>query len=385
MIALYYHGGSANHGCEAIVRSTQSMLKQPLMLFSSAIDEEYQYCMNQVVTVREDSYIPVQKGTLKYLNSIIYHKLHHNDYKFIKYGHQAFFSEITRGDICLSIGGDNYCYAGIDRLGYYNKVLHQRGAKTVLWGCSIEPSILTLDVVEDLKRYDLITVRESLSYEGLRQAGVSNNVVLCPDPAFQLEKAKCKLPIGFTSDTTIGINVSPLAVSYGNIVMDNYKELMRYLIEKTEYKVLLIPHVVKRDSDDREILQQLYECFQDTDRVYMVSDYNCMELKSLISQCRMFIGARTHATIAAYSTCVPTLGVGYSIKARGIAKDIFGQEENFVISVQKMKSKTDLMKAFCWLQEHENDIKKYLENIIPEYCQKALIAGKALRKLVGLK
>lgn len=385
MIVLYYHGGSANHGCEAIVRSTQSMLEQPLTLFSSAIDEEYQYLLDQIVTVREDSYIPARKGTLQYLFSAVHHKLYHNDYKFIEYGHHSFFSAIKKGDICLSIGGDNYCYAGTDKLGYYNKILHQKGAKTVLWGCSIEPSVLTSDVVEDLKSYDLITVRESLSYEGLRRAGVSENVVLCSDPAFQLKKIDCKLPSGFTSNTTIGINVSPLVASYGNIVIDNYKELMHYLLEKTYYKVLLIPHVVKHSTDDRKVLQQLYDCFQDTGRVYLVSDCSCVELKGLISQCCMFIGARTHATIAAYSTCVPTLAVGYSIKARGIAKDIFGKEDHFVLSVQELNRKNDLTEAFCWLLEHKDKIREYLEKMMPEYCQRSLIADKALRKLVEKK
>ena len=50
----------------------------------------------------------------------------------------------------------------------------------------------------------------------------------------------------------------------------------------------------------------------------------------------MFIGARTHATIAAYSSCVPTLVVGYSIKARGIAKDLFGTDEGYVLPVQAL-------------------------------------------------
>ena len=40
MIVLYYHGGSANHGCEAIVRSTYKILNEPITLFSSSIDEE---------------------------------------------------------------------------------------------------------------------------------------------------------------------------------------------------------------------------------------------------------------------------------------------------------------------------------------------------------
>lgn len=382
MIVLYYHGGSANHGCEAIVRSTQCILSQPLTLFSSAADEDILYHLDRIVTVCEDTYVPVRKDSPRYLISAAYRKLHQSDFKFIEFGHKSFFSAIHKGDICLSIGGDNYCYAGTDKLGYYNIILHQKGAKTVLWGCSIEPSALTPNVIEDLKRYDLITVRESLSYESLRQAGISDNVVLCADPAFQLEKAESTLPEGFSAGMTIGINVSPLAASYGNMVMENYIRLVHYILNETDYRVMLIPHVVKQGTDDRETLRQIYGAFADTGRIALVPDQSCMELKGLISQCRMFIGARTHATIAAYSTCVPTLAVGYSIKARGIAKDIFGKEDGFVISVQNLKSENDLTDAFRWLQVREGEIKLHLENTMPEYRKKSFLAGDALRKLV---
>ena len=56
----------------------------------------------------------------------------------------------------------------------------------------------------------------------------------------------------------------------------------------------------------------------------------------------MFIGARTHSTIAAYSSGVPTLVVGYSVKAKGIAKDLFGTEENYVLPVQALKEENNL-------------------------------------------
>lgn len=56
----------------------------------------------------------------------------------------------------------------------------------------------------------------------------------------------------------------------------------------------------------------------------------------------MFIGARTHATIAAYSSLVPTLVVGYSVKARGIARDLFGTEKNYVLPVQLLRKEEDL-------------------------------------------
>ena len=57
-----------------------------------------------------------------------------------------------------------------------------------------------------------------------------------------------------------------------------------------------------------------------------------MELKGFIARCRFFVGARTHATIAAYSSCIPTFSVGYSIKAKGIAQDIFGTYKNYVFT-----------------------------------------------------
>src|SRR5699024_6163198 len=121
------------------------------------------------------------------------------------------------------------------------------------------------------------------------------------------------------------------------------------IIENTECSIALIPHVVWEDNDDRTVLRMLYNKFQNTGRVVFVNDCNCMQLKGFISRCRFFVGARTHATIAAYSTCVPTLALGYSTKSRGIAKDLFGTEKNYVISVQDLRKKEDLLEAFKWI------------------------------------
>ena len=384
MINLYYHGGSANHGCEAIVRSTVKILNVPVRLFTTSPQEDMQYGLNQIVDVVEDKEQGLNKKSLEYIISAINHKITGTDYQYIKYSHKEFLNQISGTDICMSIGGDNYCYSGVDKLGYYNKMLHKKGSKTILWGCSIEPSVLTEDVIKDLKLYDLITVRETLSYEGLKNAGIVDNVLLCSDPAFQLDKMDVDLPEGFDRSNTIGINVSPLAAACGNLVMENYLELMKYILGESSNKILLIPHVVKPETNDKETLNALMEQFKDNSRVAMVEDCNCMELKGIISKCKLFVGARTHATIAAYSTCVPTLVVGYSIKARGIAKDIFGTEENYVVSVQNFTDKSDLKKAFQWLEKNKKQIEKFLETRIPEYCQKSLIAGEAVKKLGGM-
>lgn len=384
MINLYYHGGSANHGCEAIVRSTTKILDVPVRLFTTSPEEDIQYGLKEIVEVAADRERKLEKKSLEYLFCAIKHKLTGTDYEFVKHSHKDFLRQISKGDICLSIGGDNYCYNGVDRLGYYNRMLRKKGAKTVLWGCSIEPSILKEDVIEDLKSYDLITVRESLSYEGLKNAGITDNLLLCPDPAFQLDTMEVKLPEGFDKSNTIGINVSPLVSTCGNLVMENYLELIKYILEDSSNKILLIPHVVKAETDDRETLRSLMEQFTDNERIRMLDDNNCMVLKGIISKCRMFVGARTHATIAAYSTGVPTLAVGYSVKARGIARDIFGTEEKYVVSVQDFKNKNDLKNAFQWLEQHEKKVAHMLMDRMPEYCEEALISGMAVKQLGGI-
>lgn len=50
----------------------------------------------------------------------------------------------------------------------------------------------------------------------------------------------------------------------------------------------------------------------------MIEDAPCGDLKGYISRCRFLVAARTHASIAAYSTGVPALVAGYSVKARGL-------------------------------------------------------------------
>ena len=99
----------------------------------------------------------------------------------------------------------------------------------------------------------------------------------------------------------------------------------------------------------------------------MIEDYNAEELKGYISRCRFMVVARTHASIAAYSTQVPTLVVGYSVKARGIAKDIFGTEENYVLPVQSLQKEDDLTKGFKWLMDHEDEIKAHYTKMMSEY------------------
>ena len=56
-VVMYVHGGSKNHGCEAIVRSTAQLLKLDLnqsILLSYNCSEDLQYGLDSVVQLRQE-------------------------------------------------------------------------------------------------------------------------------------------------------------------------------------------------------------------------------------------------------------------------------------------------------------------------------------------
>lgn len=380
---LYSHGGSKNHGCEAIVRGTNKILDmENLSLYSFNPDEDYKYELDKVIKIKNQINHYTKTNPKRILASLMI-RLFKNDTYAEKIRYDELIKKCGLNDLGISIGGDNYCYDSFKTYKILNKELNKKGTKTVLWGCSVEPKLINEEMTEDLKRYSLITARESITYEAIKE--INSNTKLIPDPAFQLEKIELPLPKGFHASNTIGINVSPLIMGCEKTegaTMLNYEALVEHIIKTTDMQIALIPHVVWDHNDDRLPLIKIREKFKDSGRVIIIDDYNCMELKGFISRCRMFIGARTHATIAAYSTCVPTLVVGYSVKAKGIAKDIFGTYENYVIPVQTLSKEDDLSLAFDWMHKNENSIRTHLEKFMPSYCEKALEAAKELEVLL---
>ena len=98
-----------------------------------------------------------------------------------------------------------------------------------------------------------------------------------------------------------------------------------------------------------------------------MADQNAQQLKWVISQCSFFIGARTHATIAAYSTGVPTLVLGYSVKSKGIARDLFGDETHYVLPYQDITSGNTILERFLWIRAHGDEIRGTLKAKAREY------------------
>lgn len=379
MKTIYSHSGSKNHGCEALVRTVVESLclEKNDILYSYNYEEDLEYGLQNIITVKNVGK-NIKKWSFLNIISYVIRKLFKSNiiHDFFNHNYLLKNKEI---DIAISIGGDVYCYGNIlqKRLAYLNTKLNKIGAKTALIGCSIEPNLFNRkNIIDDLHKYSLITARESLTYEALINAGIRNNVKLIPDSAFILPIKECDLPNNFILDNTVGINVSPLIERLkkeDDSMFKNYAYLVEYIIKNTDMNIAFIPHVLWSHDNDLEPLTALYNLYKGTNRVCLVDEnktLNCMELKYIISKCRFMVTARTHAAIASYSTYVPTLVVGYSIKAKGIAKDIFGTYENYVISIQEMKNPDDLTKGFHWIVDNEIMIKESLCRKMNDYKNK---------------
>ncbi len=376
-ILLYMHNGSGNHGCEAIVRTTAEMLSSygNIKLFSKRPEEDRKYIIDndfEIIKTNE----PLNTHSIKGGFAAFRIKFFHQRYAFVKVSYKSLLDSVNKDTIAISIGGDNYCYDGMPEvLEILNREINKRGGKTILWGCSIEPTLLeNPSIKEDLSRYALISARESITYRALIEAGIKTKIIQVADPAFLLPAEYGKLPDDFIENNMVGINISPLVLDYSNgsnLLYRAYYTLIQKILQKTDMNVALIPHVVWEKNNDMKPIINLYEDFKNTGRILMIQDANACVLKGYISRCRFFVGARTHSTIAAYSSCIPTLVVGYSVKSIGIATDLFDNCEKYVKQINKIEKAEDLWQSFQYIWEHEEEIKQRLNLIMPSYIENA--------------
>ena len=376
---LYGEGSFLNKGCEAIINTTIKKINKScegkIILSTNDIEYDKKF-YNDIIsdyvkgTYSYEELDDDEKKRLKYFESIPF-----NYENFEKILNKDCIKSIDDVDICLSAGGDNYCYGEPNWIYTINKEIKKKHKKNVLWCTSLFEKIESPEMIRDLKTFDVIMARETLTFNALKGFIEKDRLMLTPDTAFSLEKTEIVLPQIFDKGPVVGINISPLIMKYTDDsagVVESIKELINYILNSTNYGICLIPHVYIDGNNDLEALKKLKEMFSEVERVFLLQDrvYNCQELKYIISHCRFLVAARTHASIAGYSSNVPTLVIGYSVKSKGIALDLFGDYENYVIPVDKVTTK-NLMERFIYLMDNEEHIKKVLAEKSKIYKEKA--------------
>jgi len=172
----------------------------------------------------------------------------------------------------------------------------------------------------------------------------NKKITFCPDVAFALdsiipEKINIIPPINKPHDATlVGFNINGLLYNGGytqNNMFDlryDYKlfthKLAVSLLKKTNAHLLLVPHTFAPAGNvesDNAACREIYEFLQKsfTGRVHFVAGiHDQFNIKGIIGFCDFFIGSRMHSCIAALSQGIPTVGVAYSRKFKGIFDSI---------------------------------------------------------------
>lgn len=382
-ILMFFHNGSSNRGCEAIVRSGVALIKNKKadsQINLASFDPKSDNIIPRLDTIFDASNVIINKFSWYGMVAALQFKLFKNENYFLRKQQHNILKLVPNHDVVLSIGGDNYCYGEQPWVYEIDRNIKRAEKKLVLWGASIGEEDLSADKMEDLKSFDLILARESLTYDILTKNGLTN-VKLVADGAFTMEKEELPLPMGWQEGNTLGFNFSPLVWNKNKASHEAAFQLIRHILDTTNMTIALTPHVVEPGNDDYECLQDFYEEFKSTGRILLLpNNLNAIQYKGYIARMKFFIGARTHATIAAYSTLIPTLVLGYSVKSKGIAKDIFG-EEKLVLSITEISDSKKLIAKFEEMKAEEQQLITTLANRIPEIKKMAVKAADYLFEL----
>lgn len=256
---------------------------------------------------------------------------------------------LAAADLVIVSGGDTFSsdYKIMERyLRQYDQVV-ARGTPLFFVAQSIGPfkTKAETDSFMGIAQHAHFTVRETISLAYMKKIGVpADRVSLTADPAFHLH-----IPDAARTDMmqTYGLSPKSYAACAFSRGISGFKGIgheghlaacvaaTRFLIE-TEGKCVLVPHVQlpQDDEDDLSLARQIKAALND-DPACVVMDrlHTSREFKAVLAGANFVVAERTHGAIGAMSSGVPTLSVGYSIKAEGVLRQLITEDDLFAVSL----------------------------------------------------
>lgn len=395
---LVGNGPYTNRGCEAIVRGTVRILRHEfgndvvitVASYGDPTDVAKQHVDETDKGIHHISLgVPgFKRFTPGWITLQLNRRLGMNLPGF----HKPLLTPASSASIALQVGGDNYSLDyGLPVLFMQaDRLLWSKQVPVVLWGASVGPfdKLPQFErlMARHLARMRAVFLRETVSRAYCEKLGLQN-LYSVADPAFVMEpREPSPERLGFEMpDGCIGLNLSALMAHYTvNGDMSAWTaqciEIVRHLMRNINRPVVLVPHVFQTGNNDYVLLKEITRTLQ-CENLYCVGDnLTAAELKWVISRCQVFAGARTHATIAAYSSCVPTLSFAYSIKARGICRDLYG-DESLCIPATVLTPKLVTSKLVDLL-DRRDVLHTHLNTTVPVAKERAFYAGALLRQFV---
>lgn len=397
---LVGNGPYANRGCEAIVRGTVEILSARFPCASFTVinigdTAGADTCAESDGRIAHRLHGWPQRLSRDWWSYRFHYRFQHGSKEQILGSDHPTELLAMREAVCaLQSGGDNYS------LDYGPPTTHMRlddalllsRKPLVLWGASVGPFTKDPEMEQTmqshLQKFTAILARESETVAYLSSIGIEENVRLVADPAFCMQPEEPDLPDkmrAFLDDSPIGLNFSPLAGKFHSGTgswPDLVRECIGKLAESGFGRVLLVPHVFVPGGNDYDLmLESALDLDGWGDRITILPPtLSATEYKWAMSRCRAFAGARTHATIAALSSQVPTVSLGYSMKARGINKDVYGHLD-WLLPVDSLTPES-LTAKIGNLLDRESEVRESLTSASPAMVSRARKAADHLAAII---
>lgn len=246
-----------------------------------------------------------------------------------------------------------------------------------------------------LNKVSLITVRERLSFEYLNKIGIKAPIYLTADPAFFLKPCSNKRlsdilqteGLSNVKGFLIGISVSETITRWSGSSHKNFLRLIAdvcdYLIDEHGAKIVFVPHVTdtKPVNNDLIAANAVKALMSNQEAACVIeTEYSSSELKAIIGKCNLFIGARTHATIASSSQGIPTIALAYSTKAFGIMEDVL--DANHCLCDIRNLTKNDLLSKAEYFLKNASEISSAIKSRLQVIKDRAMLNGSLAKELL---
>lgn len=342
---------SANLGCSALAYSFANEIAR----ISKDMDRELEF---NAVVFDEDSDIKVPySGQKVECLKIRYKKLHFWKKLVALFKESDLIVDFTGGDSFSDIYGKKRFYMAtiIKMLAIRSKTPFILGPQTYgPYKCSLVRRFAKWVI----RKSTYVFARDEFS-RGFAAKLAGRKIELAPDVAFALPYDK-DASESKSEKIRVGINLSgllwyggykhaklPLTVDY----QEYCKKLIEKLIKDEKYEVHLITHVGRKDESiaesDYVICKNLHKKYPQT----VLADVfkTPMDAKTYISSMDVLIGARMHATIAAFSTYVATIPFSYSRKFEGLYDSV---EYDYVIHACSQTTEDAIGTTLEYIEKH---------------------------------
>ncbi|PHQ36752.1 polysaccharide pyruvyl transferase family protein [Rhodopirellula bahusiensis] len=407
------NGSYQNRGCEAIVRGTLEILRNTNSFrdfeFDSGIYADYETLQAQQKEESDHgvSHFGLRVAKPRFSADWFADQANRRLGTNVAGVHSPLQRRLAKAVVALELGGDNYSldYGVPGHFLEMDNFIQSKNVPVAIWGASIGPFSDSPDFESQMKRHlsqlTGVFVRESFSADYLKSIGVEANVRQVADPAFLLKPTAPSEQIQeLVKDDPIGVNLSPLVAKKFRssskmpweitpadleVFIGFCVDFLYKLLRETDASIVLVPHVMSKHvgSDDLFLMERILEkvTASDRERITLIPPtLNAAQSKWIIGKCRVFVGARTHSTIASIGSGVPTLSLGYSLKARGLNQDVFDTQDWCIPSADLT---IDTLISYCKrLLSNEQDLRTHLRDRVPQIREASMSAGGHLAQLL---